>query len=57
MRCKELTPADRIESDQRSLANLQASGIAKPYEKEFFRKDGTRVSVLAGAAVYDRHAK
>ena len=34
-------------------ANLQARGIAQPYEKEFFRKDGTRVSVLVGAAVYD----
>jgi PAS domain S-box-containing protein len=53
MRWKELTPADWIESDERGLADLQASGIAQPYEKEFFRKDGTRVSVLVGAAVYD----
>jgi PAS domain S-box-containing protein len=53
MRWEELTPADWIESDERGLANLQASGIAQPYEKEFFRKDGTRVSVLVGAAVYD----
>src|SRR4051794_14528860 len=53
MRWKELTPADWIESDERGLANLQASGITQPYEKEFFRKDGTRVSVLVGAAVYD----
>ncbi|MGZ3292135.1 MAG: AAA family ATPase [Xanthobacteraceae bacterium] len=53
MRWKELTPADWIQSDERGLANLQASGIVQPYEKEFFRKDGTRVSVLVGAAVYD----
>jgi PAS domain S-box-containing protein len=53
MRWKELTPVDWIKSDERGLANLQASGIAQPYEKEFFRKDGTRVSVLVGAAVYD----
>ncbi len=54
MRWKELTPADWTESDERRLADLQASGIAQPYEKEFFRKDGTRVSVLVGAAVYDK---
>jgi PAS domain S-box-containing protein len=53
MSWKELTPADWIDSDERRLANLQASGIAQPYEKEFFRKDGTRVAVLVGAAVYD----
>jgi PAS domain S-box-containing protein len=53
MRWKELTPADWVESDERRLADLKASGIAQPYEKEFFRKDGTRVSVLMGAAVYD----
>lgn len=53
MRWNELTPADWVESDERGLANLQVSGVAQPYEKEFFRKDGTRVSVLVGAAVYD----
>jgi C4-dicarboxylate-specific signal transduction histidine kinase len=54
MRWKELTPADWAEADEQRLADLRDSGIAQPYEKEYFRKDGTRVSVLVGAAVYDK---
>jgi PAS domain S-box-containing protein len=54
MRWKELTPVDWLESDELGLSDLHRSGIAQPYEKEFFRKDGTRVSVLMGAAVYDK---
>jgi PAS domain S-box-containing protein len=54
MRWKEMTPTEWTESDERRLADLQANGIAQPYEKEFFRKDATRVSVLVGAAVYDK---
>ncbi len=54
MRWKELTPLDWLESDEQRIGDLQRTGIAQPYEKEFFRKDGTRVSVLVGAAVYDK---
>jgi two-component system cell cycle sensor histidine kinase/response regulator CckA len=38
------------EADERALAELASSGVCAPFEKEFFRKDGTRIPVLLGGA-------
>jgi PAS domain S-box-containing protein len=51
---RELTPLEWGEHDDRALADVKITGIAEAYEKELFRKGGTRVPVLAGAAVFDR---
>jgi PAS domain S-box-containing protein len=50
---RELTPPEWRGADDRRAAQLEASGTAQPYEKEYFRKDGTRMPVLVGAAVYE----
>jgi PAS domain S-box-containing protein len=50
---RELTPPEWRGADDRRAAQLEASGTAQPYEKEYFRKDGTRVPVLVGAAVFE----
>jgi PAS domain S-box-containing protein len=47
---RELTPAEWRDADNRRVAELEATGTAQPYEKEYFRKDGSRVPVLVGAA-------
>jgi PAS domain S-box-containing protein len=49
----ELTPAEWSDSHESRLADLKATGITQPYEKEYFRKDGSRVPVLVGAAKFD----
>jgi PAS domain S-box-containing protein len=48
---KDLTPAEYLGRDQIAIEELQRTGIASPWEKEFFRKDGTRVPVLIGVAM------
>jgi PAS domain S-box-containing protein len=49
---RELTPREYDVQEAKQLANLSAAGRYGPYEKEFIRKDGTRVPVrLSGFLV------
>ena len=41
-------------ADQDALAQMSATGTCRPFEKEFFRKDGSRVPVLVGGAFFER---
>jgi PAS domain S-box-containing protein len=49
----DLTPPEWRDTDARAVAELRANGILQPIEKEFFRKDMSRVPVLVGAAVFE----
>jgi PAS domain S-box-containing protein len=52
LRWRELTPAEWRDADDRALAELEATGTVQPREKEYFRKDGSRVPVLVGATTF-----
>ena len=53
LRWTELTPPEWREADDKRVAKIKATGVNEPYEKEFIRKDGTRVPVLVGSALFD----
>jgi PAS domain S-box-containing protein len=48
----EITPPELRHLDQQAIVELKTTGIARPFQKEYFRKDGTRVPVLVGAAMF-----
>ena len=52
MRWTELTPTEWRERDLRGLSELKSTGTVQAYEKEYFRKDGSRVPVLIGATLF-----
>ena len=50
VRWTNLTPPDWRDRDARAMAELRTAGTIQAYEKEYLRKDGSRVPVLVGAA-------
>jgi PAS domain S-box-containing protein len=50
---RDLTPAEWHDADARCRAELKATGVGQPYEKEYFHRSGSRVPVLVGAANFE----
>ncbi|HTP62615.1 MAG TPA: AAA family ATPase, partial [Burkholderiales bacterium] len=53
IRRADLTPLEWRDRTAQAQAELMMTGTFQPYEKEYFRKDGSRVPVLIGAASFD----
>jgi len=53
VRWTDLTPAEWHGYSERAVADLKASGTFQPFEKEYFRKDGSRVPALVGGALFE----
>ncbi len=51
---RDMNPPEYASADEAGLAQLNADGICLPYEKEYIRQDGSRVSALFGATLLDR---
>ena len=49
----DLTPPEARDRTVRAVEEMKITGASQPFEKEYFRKDGSRVPVLIGAANFD----
>ncbi|MFM0175782.1 AAA family ATPase [Paraburkholderia sediminicola] len=48
-----MTPPEYRAADARALEDLRQRGSSPPYEKEYIRKDGSRIPVLVGGALIE----
>ncbi|WMT71322.1 AAA family ATPase [Bradyrhizobium sp. Ash2021] len=53
VRWTEVTPPEWRDRTARAVEEMTMTGTAQPWEKEYFRKDGSRVPVLIGSAAFD----
>jgi PAS domain S-box-containing protein len=49
----DLTPAEWRDRDTQTVAELKMMGTVQPFEKEYFRKDGSRLPVLIGGTLFE----
>ena len=52
----DLTPPEWAGRTAQTLREVRITGPAQPFEKEYFRKDGSRVPVLIGSASFEEGA-
>src|SRR6201995_1607877 len=52
VRWPDLTPPEWRGRNARAIAEIKATGTLQPFQKEYFRKDGSRLPVMVGGAMF-----
>ena len=53
IRWDKMTPPEYRYLDEHAIAELKATGVSSQFEKEYTRKDGSRIPVIVGIATFD----
>ncbi len=57
VRWRDLTPPEWLEVGERAIEETMQTGRAQPFEKEYLRKDGSRVPAIVGLATFEASRK
>ncbi|MGJ7516285.1 trifunctional serine/threonine-protein kinase/ATP-binding protein/sensor histidine kinase [Pseudomonas baetica] len=57
LRWRDLTVPEFRELSERSMLQAVQTGHAQPFEKEYFKKDGSRLPVILGLAMFEANSK
>jgi PAS domain S-box-containing protein len=50
---QKLTPPEFAEVDRRAMTQMLTTGTCDPFEKEYIRKDGSRLPIMVGGAAFE----
>lgn len=53
MNWSKMTPAQYLQLDRQAIEDQKEQGVCRAFEKEYYCKDGSRIPVLFGCAVFD----
>lgn len=53
IRWDELTPLEWQEVDKQAIEQIKQNRVCNPFEKEYFRKDGSKVPIVLGASLLE----
>ncbi|MXV51101.1 PAS domain S-box protein [Pedobacter sp. HMF7647] len=54
---ENITPKEFIPASEHAVMLLETTGVCPPFEKQYFRKDGSRIDVMLGATVLNEESK
>src|SRR5262249_29536314 len=57
LRWRDLTPPESLQITEQARAETARTGRAELFEKEYIRKDGTRLPVIVGLATFEASRK
>jgi PAS domain S-box-containing protein len=57
VRWREMTAPEYIEVSDRSIVELKTKGVHVPFEKEYIRKDNSRIPILLGSATLENNSQ
>ncbi|MBN3908848.1 MAG: PAS domain-containing protein [Nostoc sp. NMS1] len=55
VRRKQMTPPEYHALDRQGIEQLLTVGVCNPFEKEYIRKDGSRIPILIGGALVEKN--